>query len=395
MKRISKILSVLMVAVMLFSFAAVPASAADYPINNDAHFKFVFKDLEGNVITKAAKGDQVELFVCLNWDVNVLNFMCTFKWDKSALTLLRKNGSLSSITSTTQTYTLLGDFASATQIALSDADGDMYTQDDDNNMVGYYTTYGAGTKTLNHNYTVNMSEEMQAQYQAYTCVYGGNVDASTNQLMINTHGANLEFCKMRFLVNEDTTLTEAVISDDTTFDKANYIDIANEQEWYFTPYVGANCTTYRIYGETSTLQIGATPEVTHVKQQSKWNGGDDKNTAENYLFGFVGQFTGIDVTTTEVDGRQEVTNIQSITATATVNGGAAVVADVQTIWEVSGGYQFRAVFKGFAPTSSDEVSVVFAVTMSDGTTVYSSPAEVKVVNDIYTASVAAGLPAVA
>ena len=146
---------------------------------------------------------------------------------------------------------------------------------------------------------------------------------------------------------------------------------------------------------TITVSSGATPEVTHVKQQSKWNGGNDKNTAENYLFGFVGQFTGIDVVTNEVAGRQEVTNIQSITATATVNGGASVVADVQTIWEAAGGYQFRAVFRGFAPTSSDSVSVVFAVTMSDGTTVYTSPAEVKVVNDIYTASVAAGMPAVA
>ena len=395
MKRISKILSVLMVAVMLFSFTAVPASAVDYPIDNNSHFKFIFKDLDGNVITKAAKGDQVELFVTLNWNVNVLNFMCTFKWDKSALTLLRKNGSLNAITGTTQTFTLLGDFASAKQVPLTEADGDMFTQDEDNNMMGYYTTYGAGSKTMNHDYQVYMTEEMKAQYQAYTCIYGGSIDASANQLMINTHGADLEFCKMRFLVNEDTTLTEAVVSDDAIYDKSNYIDVANEQQWYFTPYVGANCTTYRIYGETSTLNIGATPEVTHVKQQSKWNGGNDKNTAENYLFGFVGQFTGIDVVTKEVAGRQEVENIQSITATATVNGGASVVADVQTIWEAAGGYQFRAVFKGFAPTSSDSVSVVFAVTMSDGTTVYTSPAEVKVVNDIYTASVAAGMPAVA
>lgn len=395
MKRISKILSVLMVAVMLFSFTAVPASAVDYPIDNTAHFKYVFKDLSGNVITKAAKGDQVELFVTLNWDMNVLNFQGMFKWDKNALTLLRKNGSLSAITSTTQTYTLLGDFASAKQVTLTEADGDMFTQDEDNNMIGYYTTYGSGTKTLNHNYTMNMTAEMLAQYQIYTYIYTSSIDASANPLMVNTHGADLEFMKLRFLVNEDTTLTEAVISDDAAFDKMNIVDKANEQEWYFTPYVGANCTTYRIYGETSTLNIGTSAEVTHVKQQSKWNGGNDKNTAENYLFGFVGQFTGIDVATTEVAGRQEVTNIQSITATATVNGGASVVADVQTIWEAAGGYQFRAVFRGFAPTSSDSVSVVFAVTMSDGTTVYTSPAEVRVVNDIYTASVAAGMPAVA
>lgn len=161
-------------------------------------------------------------------------------------------------------------------------------------------------------------------------------------------------------------------------------------------YTGFSYPNMYEYGTcTITVSSGATPEVTHVKQQSKWNGGNDKNTAENYLFGFVGQFTGIDVATTEVAGRQEVTNIQSITATATVNGGASVVADVQTIWEAAGGYQFRAVFRGFAPTSSDSVSVVFAVTMSDGTTVYTSPAEVRVVNDIYTASVAAGMPAVA
>lgn len=182
----------------------------------------------------------------------------------------------------------------------------------------------------------------------------------------------------------------------------NYTAFSNDNMG-FGGLAGTSATDYGFsvsnmyaYGTcTFTVSSGATPEVTHVKQQSKWNGGNDKNTAENYLFGFVGQFTGIDVTTTEVAGRQEVTNIQSITATATVNGGASVVADVQTIWEAAGGYQFRAVFRGFAPTSSDSVSVVFAVTMSDGTTVYTSPAEVKVVNDIYTASVAAGMPAVA
>lgn len=398
MKRISKILSILMVAVMLFSFTAVPASAA-LDTRSDVTVKYVFKDAEnGNVITKASKGQVVWLYIVLNWDMNVLNFQNTFKFDKNVLTLVRKNGKVGAITSTTQTYNLLGDFASAKQVTLTEADGDMFTQDDNNNMMGYYTTYGAGTKTFNHNanYT-EWSEAEKAQYQAYTMIYTSNLDDTTNQLLVNTHGADLEFCQMCFKVNEDTVLTEALIEGDAAFDAGakNNITITNDQSWYFVPYAKTNYKTYVYTPAYTSLHIGASAEVTHVKQQSKWNGGNDKNTAENYLFGFVGQFSGIDVVTKEVAGRQEVENIQSITATATVNGGASVVADVQTIWEAEGGYQFRAVFRGFAPTSSDSVSVVFAVTMSDGTTVYTSPAEVKVVNDIYTASVAAGMPAVA
>lgn len=153
------------------------------------------------------------------------------------------------------------------------------------------------------------------------------------------------------------------------------------------------------YG-TVTFKVSSAPavEVKHVAQQSKWKGGNANNTAENYLFGFVGQFTGIDVETKAetVNGveRQQVQNIKSIVATATING-QTVTSNVITIWAVDGGYQFRAQFAGFTPDSTLSAAVTFAVTMSDGTTVYTSAEASRVINDIYTASVANGLPAVA
>lgn len=146
--------------------------------------------------------------------------------------------------------------------------------------------------------------------------------------------------------------------------------------------------------QMATFKVGSAVEVTHVKQQSKWNGGNDKNTAENYLFGFVGQVSGLELTTKDVNGRAMVQEIKSITATATYAGGVAT-SEVITVWDVEGGYQFRAQFKGFAPTDASEVSVVFAITMSDGTTVYKSASETKAINAIYAASVTNGLPALA
>ncbi len=142
------------------------------------------------------------------------------------------------------------------------------------------------------------------------------------------------------------------------------------------------------------FKVGPSVEVTHVKQQSKWNGGNDKNTAENYLFGFVGQVSGLALTTEKVGDRDMVKEIKSITATATING-QTVTSDVITVWAVDGGYQFRAQFKGFAPTDTYAASVVFAITMSDGTTVYESAAASRVINDIYTDSLANKFPALA
>ncbi len=149
----------------------------------------------------------------------------------------------------------------------------------------------------------------------------------------------------------------------------------------------------------SSAPAGPSVEVTHVGQQSKWNGGDDMNFAANYLFGFVGQFTGLEpeTETKDVNGvtREEVTNIQSIIATATINGTEVRTANVTTIWEVEDGYQFRAQFAGWTPDSTDSVSVTFVITMSDGTTEYATAdAATNTVKAIYEASVSKGLPEV-
>lgn len=150
------------------------------------------------------------------------------------------------------------------------------------------------------------------------------------------------------------------------------------------------------YG-TCEIKVSSGPSVvvSHVGEQAKWKGGNANNTAENYLFGFIGQATGLTVETTENNGHQEVTNIQSIVATAAYNG-ATVTSEVITMWAVDGGYQFRAVFSGFDPADTKNVSVTFAITMSDGTTVYTTAdASVDTPNAIYQAAVLRGMPALA
>ncbi len=144
-----------------------------------------------------------------------------------------------------------------------------------------------------------------------------------------------------------------------------------------------------------TVSSGPSVVVSHVGEQAKWKGGNANNTAENYLFGFIGQATGLTVETTENNGHQEVTNIQSIVATAAYNG-TTVTSEVITMWAVDGGYQFRAVFSGFDPADTKDVSVTFAITMSDGTTTYATAdASVDTPNAIYQAAVLRGMPALA
>lgn len=156
-------------------------------------------------------------------------------------------------------------------------------------------------------------------------------------------------------------------------------------------------TEYTYAFGTATFKVSSGPSVvvSHVGEQAKWKGGNANNTAENYLFGFIGQATGLTVETTENNGHQEVTNIQSIVATASYNA-TTVTSEVITMWAVDGGYQFRAVFSGFDPADTKNVSVTFAITMSDGTTTYVTPdASVDTPNAIYQAAVLRGMPALA
>ncbi len=151
------------------------------------------------------------------------------------------------------------------------------------------------------------------------------------------------------------------------------------------------------YG-TCEIKISSAPAVvvSHTGEQAKWKGGDANNTAENYLFGFLGNAAGLTVETNMVNGHKEVTNIQSIVATAQYNG-STVTSEVITMWEeADGSYGFRAVFSGFNYLDTNDIAVTFAITMSDGTTTYATAdASVDTANAIYNAAVVRGMPAVA
>ncbi len=134
------------------------------------------------------------------------------------------------------------------------------------------------------------------------------------------------------------------------------------------------------------------PIVTVVGAQSKWANGV---AGQDYLFGYVGQIANF----TPIEGAdskngKEVTNIDSITATATINGNT-VTSKVITIWKDGDVYKFRASFNGFEYNEATVIeNIVFTVVTTDGT--YSSSnyvANSDNVNAIYTASVANGLAA--
>ncbi len=147
---------------------------------------------------------------------------------------------------------------------------------------------------------------------------------------------------------------------------------------------------------TATFKVSSGPavEVTHTGTQAKYR--PFVATAENYIFGFCGNVAGLAVETTAQDGRDVVTNIQSIVATADYNG-STVTSEVITMWaEADGSYGFRAVFSGFDYQDTKTLSVTFAITMADGSTQYvTADAATDSPNGIYTAAVGRGMPAIA
>ena len=150
------------------------------------------------------------------------------------------------------------------------------------------------------------------------------------------------------------------------------------------------------YG-TVTFKVSSAPavEVTHAGTQARY-AYPGTPSADAYQFGFVGNVAGLTPETVAQDGRDVVTNIQSIVATANYNG-STVTSEVATMWaEADGSYGFRAVFKGFDYLDTKTLSVTFAITMADGSTVYTTAdAAVDSANGIYNAAVGRGMPAIA
>lgn len=148
------------------------------------------------------------------------------------------------------------------------------------------------------------------------------------------------------------------------------------------------------YG-TATFKVSSGPavEVTHAGTQAKYRPNVVK--AENYIFGFVGNVSGLAVDTVAQDGRDVVTNIQSIKAIGTYNG-TTVESEVITMWADGDDYGFRAVFSGFDYLDTNAITVNFVITMADGTTTYAT-AETATdsANGIYNAAVGRGMPAIA
>ncbi len=144
---------------------------------------------------------------------------------------------------------------------------------------------------------------------------------------------------------------------------------------------------------TATFTVSSAPavEVTHDGTQARYAYPGTPSAAA-YQFGCLGKVTGL---TVETDDANNVTNIQSIVATANYNG-ATVTSEVATMWVDGEAYGFRAVFKGFDYQDTKEITVTFTITMADGTTQYvTADAATYTANGIYTAAVGRGMPEIA
>lgn len=160
----------------------------------------------------------------------------------------------------------------------------------------------------------------------------------------------------------------------------------------YMPFDEANMYAYG----TCTFTVSSAPavEVTHDGTQARYAAPGTPSAAA-YQFGCLGKVTGLTVETVEQDGHDVVTNIQSIVATASY-GGVTKSSEVITMWVDGEAYGFRAVFTGFDYQDTAEISVTFAITMDDGTTVYeTAEAATYTSNGIYTAAVGRGMPEIA
>ena len=161
----------------------------------------------------------------------------------------------------------------------------------------------------------------------------------------------------------------------------------------YMPFDEANMYAYG----TCTFTVSSAPavEVYHNGTQARYAYPGTPSAAA-YQLGFVGGVSGLTVETQkDANNRDEVTNIQSIVATANYNG-TTVTSEVITMWVEGDDYGFRAVFRGFDYQDTKDISVTFAITMADGSTVYTTAdAAVDSANGIYTAAVGRGMPEIA
>ena len=157
----------------------------------------------------------------------------------------------------------------------------------------------------------------------------------------------------------------------------------------YMPFDEANMYAYG----TCEITVSSAPavEVAHDGTQARYAYPGTPSAAA-YQFGCLGKVTGL---TVETDADNNVTNIQSIVATANYNG-STVSSEVATMWVDGEAYGFRAVFRGFDYQDTKDISVTFAITMADGTTVYTTAeAATYTANGIYTAAVGRGMPEIA
>lgn len=357
MKTSKRILGVALALIMIFNVFAIGTFAA-----SDAAIKLIVATADGKTVY--APGDEITFAVSFqsNEEVGKLNAygQHQFAYNSSVLKVYD-----TTIDPTTETVKL------SKQGLVMDASQTTFV--DNNSAVALH---GIGTSGEIYDNAYGWDETVQHNVYVDACY-------------VDTISAPYQFYTFKMKIAEDAAYGEYVFGFNAAgYDEYDAYASSEKVAEIYAPDENFSTDTFD-YG-TCTFTVGeAAPAVVvaHEGTQSKWAKGNP--VIADYLFGFVGSFTGLEVETESVNGRNEVTNIESIVAAATVNGGEVRYSTVNTIWKSGDKYMFRAAFAGFDPTGDDVVSVEFTVTMKDGKTFTTEAASVKAVADIYAASVAA------
>lgn len=375
MKRISKILSVLMVVAMLFSIAVIPASAASDP---EFTIKYEFRSKDGTTAINSAKaGDVVRLYTIFNWNKRVSVVGGGYVWNTTTLTMLNKMGTAALVAAApaTAAFTHLGEFALNTPQTITDQE--MSDEDNTYFFSGTYSPYGMYENAQNRLYVpATWDDAKKANHLAFTYMYAA--DPTAQMPLINTKGEDLEVMYSYFKVNADTDdLSAAIIPDDAGLDDKIYIYYPNEQGFVFSAM--ANITdNKKVEYPTSIVSAPAAPsyDVYNLKgfdktaPADKHSDGNGKNTVAVY-FGL-----GMDPVVNPDTGR--TTFITGITATVTVKSNGETVTvntaeldkngEIKYVYKVGEGYGFRVILQN-VPDGAD-VTVTPAIVSTDSSAAY-------------------------
>ncbi len=359
MKRISKILSVLMVVAILFSIAAVPVSAATDP---NFTIKYQFRDKAGNTAINSAKaGDIIRLYTMFNWNKKVSVVSGAYAWNTTALTMYNKVGTAALVDAAphTASFNHVGEWALTSAQTITDPD--MSLEDNTYYFSGTYMPYGAYIQAQNRKLVpTTWDTDMQANWLAFAYSYA--IDPTKQMLLVDTKGDDMDLMYSYFYVNRDIDdLSTVIMTDDASLDDKIYLAYPVEQSYFFAAMADTNTNVVVNY----PTSVYAAPEydVYKLADSRKHLADDSKYTTATFF-----AFKNIAPDFNDKGTSQFITGI---TATVTASSGGTSITvtpdAIRFVYDLgSGEYGFRVICKGL-PADAD-VTITPVVTTTDSAT---------------------------